>query len=74
MFALLSPRRRRGLCLATMALGAISVAGCGRRGDLEPPSANAMQTAGKKQDLEMRRPSRTIAAPKGDFMLDPLLK
>ena len=68
----LSHSKRRAILLAAAAL--IAVSGCGRRGDLEPPNASAVQNAGGKHDMERRRESQTIKPPKRDFVLDPLLQ
>ena len=75
MSALFSPNPRRRTFLLVAAAGlAACVAGCGRRGDLEPPSANAVQSSGGKHEIARTRPSQTITPPKKDFVLDPLLQ
>ncbi|MDE3174994.1 MAG: hypothetical protein KGM15_02665 [Pseudomonadota bacterium] len=70
----LSQAKRRAILLAAAASVAVFASGCGRRGDLEPPSANAVQSSSGKHNLEMRRQSQTIKPPKKDFVLDPLLQ
>ena len=61
------------LALSVAAL--LALAACGRRGDLEPPGAAVARHApDSRHNLEFRRPDRTIAPPKKDFVLDPLLK
>ncbi len=57
-----------------MALALLALAGCGRRGDLEPPSAAVVQAPENKRSLELRRADHAIAPPKKDFVLDPLLQ
>ncbi len=64
--------RRAGLIVA--ALSVICVAACGRRGDLEPPSASAVQKPDDKHGLQVHRASQKITPPQKDFVLDPLLK
>ncbi len=66
--------RRRALLLVAAALVAVSTSGCGRRGDLEPPSAGAVQNSGGRHEIERPRQSQTIKPPKKDFALDPLLQ
>ena len=68
----LSHRKLLAAVLATAAL--IAASGCGRRGDLEPPSANAVQNSTGKHDLGTHRQEQVIKAPKKDFVLDPLLQ
>jgi predicted small lipoprotein YifL len=78
----------RVVWLVAAALIALQSAGCGRRGDLEPPDASAPQanaaatqpTAGAthaandKHSFELHRTTQTITPPKKDFVLDPLLQ
>jgi len=61
---------------ALLALAAALVlAGCGRRGDLEPPpDPRAVQTLATKHDMQMHRTSQKITPPKQAFVLDPLLQ
>jgi predicted small lipoprotein YifL len=66
-----SPPSRAAL-VAAAAL--VSLSACGRRGDLEPPTANAVQTRAKNPSFEVHRPSEKITPPKKDFALDPLLQ
>jgi predicted small lipoprotein YifL len=68
---LVSSKSRAALVAAAALL---SLCACGRRGDLEPPSANAVQKPQDKHDLQIRRPNQKIAPPDRDFVLDPLLK
>jgi predicted small lipoprotein YifL len=65
------PLARRS-ALIVVVLAALS--GCGRRGDLEAPNANAVQPTNDKHDLQVHRPSQKITPPKKDFVLDPLLQ
>jgi predicted small lipoprotein YifL len=67
----LTPKPRAALLAVAAAL---ALSACGRRGDLEPPSANVVQTPVNKHDIEFHRPSQKIAPPKKDFVLDPLLQ
>ncbi len=67
----LTPKPRAALLAVAAAL---ALSACGRRGDLEPPSANAVQTPANKHDIEFHRPSQKITPPKKDFVLDPLLQ
>jgi predicted small lipoprotein YifL len=54
---------------------ALVLAGCGRRGDLEPPpDPSAVQTPANNHDLQFHRTSQKITPPQKDFVLDPLLK
>jgi predicted small lipoprotein YifL len=62
----------RAAVLAAAALFLLSA--CGRRGDLEPPVANAVQTPAKNHSFDVHRPSEKITPPKKDFTLDPLLQ
>jgi predicted small lipoprotein YifL len=62
--------RRSALIVAIVAV----LSGCGRRGDLEPPNANAVQKPDDKHDLQVRHPSQKITPPDKAFVLDPLLK
>ena len=66
------PPLTRAALLAAAAL--VLLCACGRRGDLEPPGAEAVQKPGDRHSLEVRRPSSAIAPPNKDFVLDPLLK
>ena len=59
---------RLALLLAVLAL-----AGCGRRGDLEPPNGAAVQTPASN-DMSVHKANPKIAPPKKDFALDPLLQ
>ena len=68
---LFSPKSRAAL-IAAAAL--VALCACGRRGDLEPPTANAVPTPANKQSLDFHRTSQKITPPTGDFALDPLLK
>ncbi len=65
----LSKPRQVLLVAALLVLG-----GCGRRGDLEPPNANAVQTPQANNDMNLHRTPPKIAPPKKDFVLDPLLQ
>jgi len=68
----LTPKSRAALLAVAAAL---VLAGCGRRGDLEPPpNPNAVQTPANKHNLDFHRPSQKIAPPKKAFVLDPLLQ
>jgi predicted small lipoprotein YifL len=62
--------------LAVVAVLASSLAGCGRRGQLEPPpdpSVQAEKPDNGSQAIE-RRPKRVpIKPPQQSFVLDPLL-
>ena len=63
--------------VAALALG-VALAGCGRRGDLEPPGAPearaAPQIGASDEATGLKRRKRIpIAAPKEGFLLDPLL-
>ena len=70
MLLTLKPRA----ALLTVA-AALVLAGCGRRGDLEPPpDPSAVQTPANKHNLEFHRTSQKITPPKKDFVLDPLLQ
>jgi predicted small lipoprotein YifL len=67
-----SPKTRAAL-IAAAAL--VSLCACGRRGDLEPPSAAvASPTPESRHSLEVHRVDHTITPPNKDFVLDPLLK
>ncbi len=61
---------------ALLALAAALVlAGCGRRGDLEPPpDPRAVQTPSNNHNLDFNRTSQKITPPKQAFILDPLLQ
>jgi predicted small lipoprotein YifL len=66
------PKPRAALMAAAAAL---VLAGCGRRGDLEPPpDPSAVQTPVNKHDLQLHRTSQKITPPKKAFVLDPLLQ
>ena len=73
-----SPSVRRAAALA-LALGlALFVAGCGRRGPLEPPNAGVAPTptptASSELNDQFGRPKNPpITPPKTSFVLDPLL-
>jgi predicted small lipoprotein YifL len=83
-----SLKTSRVVLLAAVALIALQSAGCGRRGDLEPPNASATQSnatatqpnagathaANDRHSLELHRTSQKITPPKKDFVLDPLLQ
>ncbi len=83
-----SLKTSRIVLLAAAALIALQSAGCGRRGDLEPPDASAPQAnatttqpsasathAGNdKHSFQLHRASQNITPPKKDFVLDPLLQ
>jgi len=74
--------------LAAAVLIALQSAGCGRRGDLEPPDASAPQAnataaqsnagathaANDRHSFELHRTNQKITPPKKDFVLDPLLQ
>ena len=61
--------------LAFTAAALIALAACGRRGDLEPPSAAvATPTPGNRHSVELHRADNKIKPPNKDFVLDPLLK
>jgi predicted small lipoprotein YifL len=82
-----SLKMSRVALLAAAALIALLSAGCGRRGDLEPPDASAPQSsatatqpnatathaANDRHSLQLHRSTQTITPPKKDFVLDPLL-
>jgi predicted small lipoprotein YifL len=57
-----------------VAAAVVSLSACGRRGDLEPPTANVVQTPAKNHSFDVHRPSEKITPPKKDFALDPLLQ
>jgi predicted small lipoprotein YifL len=66
-----SSKTRLALTLAAL----VALAGCGRRGDLEPPSAAvASPTPENRHSLDFHRTDNKITPPKKDFALDPLLK
>ncbi len=68
-----SKLKPRAALLAVAA--ALVLAGCGRRGDLEPPpSPNAVQTPADPHKLDLHRTSSKITPPKKAFILDPLLQ
>ena len=68
----LMPKPRVALLAVAAAL---VLAGCGRRGDLEPPpSPNAVQTPVNNHKVDFHRTSTKIAPPKKAFILDPLLQ
>jgi predicted small lipoprotein YifL len=76
-----SLKMSRVALLAAAALIALLSAGCGRRGDLEPPDASAPQAnatathaANDRHNLQLHRSTQTITPPKKDFVLDPLLQ
>ena len=70
MLLTLKPRA----ALLTVA-AALVLAGCGRRGDLEPPpNPNAVQTPANKHDMQPHRASQKIVPPTQPFVLDPLLQ
>jgi len=59
--------------LAAAAL--LSLCACGRRGDLEPPTAAvAPQVSASGHGLDVHRADTKIKPPKKDFVLDPLLR
>jgi predicted small lipoprotein YifL len=74
--------------LAAAGLIALLSAGCGRRGDLEPPDASVPQAnatasqpngaathaANDRHSLQLHRSTQKITPPKKDFVLDPLLQ
>jgi predicted small lipoprotein YifL len=68
---------RRVLSLALVAALALGVAGCGRRGPLEPPpDATAVQKpapSSPADEPEARKKNPPITPPKTPFVLDPLL-
>jgi predicted small lipoprotein YifL len=67
-----TPKSRAAL-LAVVA--ALVLAGCGRRGDLEPPpNPNAVQTPANSHDFQTHRTDQKIVPPKKAFVLDPLLQ
>lgn len=63
------------LGVLTAAVLATGLAGCGRRGGLEPALDPSVQTAAKPDDtLVMSRPKAVpITPPHEPFILDPLL-
>ena len=66
-----SSKARLGLTAAAL----IALAACGRRGDLEPPSAAvATPTSENRHSVELHRADNKIKPPNKDFVLDPLLK
>jgi predicted small lipoprotein YifL len=61
--------------LALFALALLALAGCGRRGELEPPSAALATPAPENRHrVDFHRPDPKIAPPKKDFVLDPVLQ
>jgi predicted small lipoprotein YifL len=58
---------------ALVAAALVALAGCGRRGDLEPPQAAAAKPE-NRHSVELHRSDRKITPPKKDFALDPLLQ
>jgi predicted small lipoprotein YifL len=60
--------------LAFTAAALVALAGCGRRGDLEPPSAAVASPPENRHNIELHRTDHKITPPKKDFVLDPLLK
>ncbi len=56
------------------AIATTALTGCGRRGDLEPPSANAVQKPANNHSIDLHRANQKITPPNKDFVLDPLLK
>jgi len=67
--------RRRALSCALAVALALGVAGCGRRGPLEPPpDPSAVQKpAPSNGEPETRKKVPPITPPKTPFVLDPLL-
>lgn len=74
-----SPISARRVAALLLALGvALGAAGCGRRGDLEPPpSPNAVaptpSPTGDPLAAMSHHKDQPITPPKGPFALDPLL-
>lgn len=61
--------------LAFVALTLLTLAGCGRRGELEPPQAALASPAPEnRHNIDLHRANQKIAPPKKDFVLDPLLQ
>ena len=83
-----SLKTSRVVMLAAAAVIALLMAGCGRRGDLEPPNASATQSsatatqpnasathaANDAHNFQLHRTTQKITPPKKDFALDPLLQ
>ena len=69
-----SLKTSRVVLLAAVALIALQSAGCGRRGDLEPPNASATHAANDAHNFQLHRTTQKITPPKKDFALDPLLQ
>jgi predicted small lipoprotein YifL len=70
------PNARRCAVLALAILAAALVAGCGRKGALEPPpDGGAVQQTQPADPLhpQVRKPVPPITPPKQSFILDPLL-
>lgn len=56
-----------------MLLGAaLLLTGCGRKGPLEPPPDASVPDA--QGNVQQVKPQGPLAAPKGGFILDPVLK
>jgi predicted small lipoprotein YifL len=68
-------RERRLRALALLAAVALGAAGCGRRGDLEPPpDASAVQKPGAEAGgFQVHKDNPPIKPPKTPFVLDPVL-
>jgi predicted small lipoprotein YifL len=67
---------RRALIFALIGTLALGVAGCGRRGALEPPpdpSAVQKPASASNGEPAARKPVPPITPPKTPFVLDPLL-
>jgi len=77
VFPRFSPSRsRRGAAVALALIAAALLAGCGRKGALEPPpEAGAVQQPQPADTLhpQVRKPVPPITPPKEPFILDPLL-
>ena len=68
------PSARRDGALALTLIAAVLIAGCGRRGELEPPpDASAVKPAEDPLHPQARKPVAPITPPKQPFILDPLL-
>jgi predicted small lipoprotein YifL len=62
------------MLLVLLTLMTLSVAACGRRGDLEPPpNASAMQNPSAAHNLQ-RPPNPKVTPPHQSFVLDPVLQ
>lgn len=66
--------RARALSLALLAALSLSVAACGRRGELEPAiDASATPKPASTEEPQIHKAIPKIVPPKKPFVLDPLL-